>query len=458
MAAATQGRKTAKKVTGTHSYPIAASTTIYAGTMVALNASGYLVPVTTTTGLRGVGMAMTRGGLDRWDNSTGAAAAFRVEVEEGLFAFGNGDSIGLGDEGKPLYGTDDQTVAKSSSAGTKSPVGRARFEEGVLYVEMSLLISKQIAEADADDAEILPTATELTIAAGVVTITQAAHTIDTEADAASDDLDTISGGTADQVIYLRASNAARTVVLKHNTGNLFLPYGKDISLAESTDQVQLYYNGAKWTVVGFGVLASYGGAWTQTYATANRTVAAATAVAITDNTTGATTATFAAGVGVFTIPIHITLAQIAGAGDVLTNYTPGYKFKLLSVSAAVDKVVTTGAKAASLNLEIGAVDVTGGVVALTSANCTPLGALVAGSAITAANTGSSSDTISIEAASVTAFVEGEVILLIKIQNMDIADAIAGLVTYANAMIADDLDNRQSVNAIIDDLQAAGGAT
>jgi hypothetical protein len=39
-------------------------------------------------------------------------------------------------------------------------------------------------------------ATELTIATGAITVTQSQHTVDTEADAASDDLDTISGGTA----------------------------------------------------------------------------------------------------------------------------------------------------------------------------------------------------------------------------------------------------------------------
>lgn len=147
---------------------------------------------------------------------------------------------------------------------------------------------------------------------------------------------------------------------------------------------------------------------------------------VTDSTTGTAGTALAAGAGVHTIILPITLAQITGAGDVLTTYTPGYKFKLLSVSAAVVEAVTTAAKAVSLNLEIGTTNVTGGVVALTSANCTPLGAVVAGSAITAANTGSASDTISVEAASVTAFAEGAVALLIKIQNMDTADAFATL--------------------------------
>ena len=40
----------------------------------------------------------------------------------------------------------------------------------------------------------LGTPTELTIAGGIITRTRSNHTVDTQADAATDDLDTISGG------------------------------------------------------------------------------------------------------------------------------------------------------------------------------------------------------------------------------------------------------------------------
>ena len=134
--------------------------------------------------------------------------------------------------------------------------------------------------------------------------------------------------------------------------------------------------------------------------------------------------------GIFTLAIPITLAQITGAGDILTNFTPGFAGKILSVTAAVTKVVTTAAKAASLNMEIGTTNLTGGVVALTSANCTPLGALVAGTSITANNTFTATDTISIEAASVTAFAEGEIVLLITVQNLTQASATpANVIAY-----------------------------
>lgn len=114
------------------------------------------------------------------------------------------------------------------------------------------------------------------------------------------------------------------------------------------------------------------------------------------------------------ISIPINLATVAD-GDVLTTYTPGFAGRIESVAFAVTQEVTTGSKASTLNLEIGTTDLTGGVVALTSANCTTLGAVVAGSSVTAANVFTSTDTISIEASSTTAFAEGAGVLLITVR-------------------------------------------
>lgn len=122
--------------------------------------------------------------------------------------------------------------------------------------------------------------------------------------------------------------------------------------------------------------------------------------------------------GVYALTIPVTLAQIAGAGDVLTTMTLGHRFRILSADFFVTTAVTTAARAATLNLEIGTTNLTGGAIALTSANCTPLGVKVAGSAVTAGNVGAASDTLSVEAASVTAFAEGAGVLQIMVQNLD----------------------------------------
>ena len=101
------------------------------------------------------------------------------------------------------------------------------------------------------------------------------------------------------------------------------------------------------------------------------------------------------------------------AADVVTNFTPGFAGAIVGFDFVVNKPVTTAAKAATLNLEIGTTDLTGGVLSLTSAAATPLGKVISATAITGANEFADDDTISVEATSVTAFAEGSGVLIVK---------------------------------------------
>ena len=94
-------------------------------------------------------------------------------------------------------------------------------------------------------------ATELTIASGAVTQTQSLHLIDTEADAASDDLDTITAveGEGDWLILVPA-NTDRTVVVKHGTGNIRTSNGQDITLDSTDKGLLLIRIGTSWIVWG----------------------------------------------------------------------------------------------------------------------------------------------------------------------------------------------------------------
>ena len=102
-----------------------------------------------------------------------------------------------------------------------------------------------------ESVALLTAATELTISAGSVTATQSHHTIDTQSDAASDDLDTISGGTDGELLYIRPEHTDRTVVLKHGTGNIYTATGNDISMESTSHYVLLIYDS---TVGGWIVL------------------------------------------------------------------------------------------------------------------------------------------------------------------------------------------------------------
>lgn len=84
-----------------------------------------------------------------------------------------------------------------------------------------------------------PDAGELTIATGAVTATGGFHTIDTEGDAASDDLDTINGGVDGMHLTIMAEDGARTVVAKDGTGNLQL--SGDCTLDNAQDTLTLLY-------------------------------------------------------------------------------------------------------------------------------------------------------------------------------------------------------------------------
>lgn len=94
----------------------------------------------------------------------------------------------------------------------------------------------------------------LTIATGVVTAGAfSQYIIDTEAAAASDDLDTINGGISGKLLVLRSANDARDVTLKNNTGNIYNPAGQDIVLGKTQDIVLLRYDSAlsKWVVIAY---------------------------------------------------------------------------------------------------------------------------------------------------------------------------------------------------------------
>jgi hypothetical protein len=102
--------------------------------------------------------------------------------------------------------------------------------------------------------------TELTIATGAITATQSHHTIDTEADAASDTLETISGGVTGQLYLFGASNDARSVIVDCGTGNIECPGDEDFTLAEDDDYFVTIYDGANHVVVGVKLFAGTLGA------------------------------------------------------------------------------------------------------------------------------------------------------------------------------------------------------
>lgn len=177
--------------------------------------------------------------------------------------------------------------------------------------------------------------------------------------------------------------------------------------------------------------------------------------AFTDSTTGTTTTTLAAGVGVYNLNFSIDLVAAATAADIVTDFIIGHKFKLLESFAVVTLAVTTAAKAVTIGLEIGAVAVTNSAIVITSAAATPDGIIIENAGALSANTGSATDTLTLIGSSVTAHAEGTVEYVVRVQNMDTADAFAGIATQANLARTDgtnqndnDADLAEKVNEIL----------
>jgi hypothetical protein len=122
MAPLTSDRNTPRAERGfIKSIGVAAGALIFAGGIVCRNAAGLAVRGSATVGLRAVGRAN-----EHVDNTAGGAGDLKIKVEEGVFRFANAgaDPIAVADIGNRCFIADDQTVAKTSGAGTRPPAGR----------------------------------------------------------------------------------------------------------------------------------------------------------------------------------------------------------------------------------------------------------------------------------------------------------------------------------------------
>ena len=116
-------------------YPVAASTSIVVGQLVAVTAAGYAVPAADTANHLVAGIANKAA-----DNSTGANGAITVEVATGSF-FLTTASAAIADIGDLLYITDATTVNNADPGNTVKAgrmVGFVSATEVVVYIPSGL--------------------------------------------------------------------------------------------------------------------------------------------------------------------------------------------------------------------------------------------------------------------------------------------------------------------------------
>lgn len=120
--ALTKDRDTKQRGGKRFNAPVAASTHIYTGALVARDASGNLVPGSESTALKKPGVAK-----ENVDNSDGSAGDARCDYELGCYPFKNSastDEITAADIGNDCYIVDDETVAKTDDEGARSVAGQ----------------------------------------------------------------------------------------------------------------------------------------------------------------------------------------------------------------------------------------------------------------------------------------------------------------------------------------------
>ena len=147
-----------------------------------------------------------------------------------------------------VYGTQMNAFLDVSLAADGKIINEALQTASTAPVADAALANKKYVDDAIVTAAALPidfgTRSELTIASGEVTVTESYHAIDTESDAASDDLDTINGGTTGDIVVFRSAAGSRETTFKDGTGNLRL--SGDFILTSAEDTIMLIRDGSVW--------------------------------------------------------------------------------------------------------------------------------------------------------------------------------------------------------------------
>ena len=99
-----------------HNKGVAASVKIFQGSLVVVDATGFLAPATTATTLKAAGLA-----LETVDNSSGSAGDLFCDFRSGIFKFANDGDLNADDEDVICNMVDDQTVSLDATG--KSEAG-----------------------------------------------------------------------------------------------------------------------------------------------------------------------------------------------------------------------------------------------------------------------------------------------------------------------------------------------
>lgn len=140
-------------------------------------------------------------------------------------------TVTIGGAGEQTINIGDGAAAKTVTLGSTTTTSTTTVSAG----SGGLILQGEVTFKDA---------TELTLSGDAITVTQSYHTVDTESDDATDDLSTINGGAAGQILILKPANGGRDVVVKHAVGNI--QCGSDFTMDNANDTIALIFDGSNW--------------------------------------------------------------------------------------------------------------------------------------------------------------------------------------------------------------------
>ncbi len=133
MTALTNDRNTESRPGAMFNDPVAAGARIFTGSLVVLNAAGYLAPGNTAIGLKARGVAQ-----EQANNVAGDDGDFFCDSFKGIYKFANDGTVARADIGGTAYIVDDQTVADNDGSGTRSAAGTiVDLDADGVWVEIS---------------------------------------------------------------------------------------------------------------------------------------------------------------------------------------------------------------------------------------------------------------------------------------------------------------------------------
>lgn len=95
--------------------------------------------------------------------------------------------------------------------------------------------------------------TSIVIASGAISASRGFIQIDTEAGAATDNLDTINGGENGYILILMIVDPSRAVTVRHGIGNIKLEGGVNFILNTIYSRVELFYQNGFWNGRGINI-------------------------------------------------------------------------------------------------------------------------------------------------------------------------------------------------------------